>query len=205
MRGFKKVFLIISVSYLILAFNGDLLAHEPYTSSIPSTFIGSSSVWIGKDPVSAADGEYLFALPLLSLRGLMNLQFVLRYRSQYNRFFHYLPARFWWEPFSQGFAGIMINGKEYGGVYLPNGDLVSFQKNASGAWELTDSTVVVGSITFTDNRPPVKFEMRETANYLYLMDPVKCAGLSSGKIFYRSKRDAVLPHPPDYGPEWQFP
>ncbi|MBI3988595.1 MAG: RHS repeat protein [candidate division NC10 bacterium] len=124
------------------------------------------------DPISAANGAYHFTIPLLSLGGPMNLSFELFYRSDMSHVFQSLPSAFWWRPFARAVSGFKFDDIEHATVYLPDGSQVSFKKEALGNWVLTGPTVDTGGFVYTDNIPQIKYQLKETTDYLYLMDPV---------------------------------
>jgi hypothetical protein len=126
-----------------------------------------------KDPISAANGAYSFSVPLLSLGGPMDLDFTFHYsRNIYNWWAQEsFPERggpvgkdgnlFWWSP--------RVRGAFWGhpnDVRLENGDVVSFVPDGEGGWVLNEGW-------YLDNGQPIRYVMKETANYFYMMDPVR--------------------------------
>jgi len=127
----------------------------------------------------------------------MDLRFELIYRSDYLRLSgQFLPATFWWRPYAEATLGRVIGATEYGTVYLPNGDNVSFKKDASGNWVLTDPSVNLFGVILADNRPQIKYVLKATTDFAYLMDPVnervyvfeKCRTFSGSTGSYRVVR-----------------
>ena len=177
----KKPFVYFLIfCFLLLFFRTEAGASTDQfiTGEVGATFEGGKPPWLG-DPISAGSGAYYFTMPLLSLGGLMDLRFNLIYRSDYLRFSEqFLPPTFWWWPYAEAELGVVIGTTEYGTVYLPNGDNVSFKKDAAGNWILTDPSVnLFGSMLLVDNRPQIKYVLKKTTDFAYLMDPIKGAGL----------------------------
>ena len=170
----KKLFVFFAVFCFFLLFikiEGAAGFQNPFSAS-GATAVTKKSCPYGH-PISMANGAYYFSRPLLSLGGLMDLRFELLYRSDYPRFsYQFLPPTFWWSPFAEARLGEMVETTEYGTVYLPNGDNVSFKKDASGNWTLTDPTVNLEWLTVVDNRPQTKYVLKETTGFAYLMDPI---------------------------------
>jgi YD repeat-containing protein len=123
------------------------------------------------DPLSAANGAYYFDIPLISLGGSMGISSKLFYRSDMNRSSQSLPASFWWKPFARAETGFQYGGIDHATIYLPDSSQVSFKKDGSGNWVITDSTVDVGGFVYSNNIPQTKYKLKETTDYLYLMDP----------------------------------
>lgn len=117
------------------------------------------------DPISAANGAYSFSLPLLRLGGPMDIEFTFHYSGNiHNCAQGSFPEReskpFWWSPRVRGtFVGI-------NDVRLENGDVVSFESDGEGGWVLNEGY-------YPDNGQPIRYAMKETANYVYMMDPVR--------------------------------
>jgi len=171
----KKLFIFFTVFcffFLFIRTEAGASPEQFKTSEVGATFEGGKPPWLG-DPISAANGAYYFTMPLLSLGGLMDLRFKLIYRSDYLRFSdQFLPTTFWWRPYAEAELGVMIDTTEYGTVYLPNGDNVSFKKDASGNWTLTDPSVNLWGMTLVDNRPQIQYVLKKTTDFAYLMDPI---------------------------------
>ena len=161
------VLLIFSLASPISA-SGD---YEGGTSGKTTTQGNSLEV---ADPISAANGAYSFSVPLLSLGGPMDLDFTFHYsRNIYNCWAEEsFPKRggsacsgndgnlFWWSP--------RVRGAFWGhpnDVRLENGDVVSFKPDDEGGWVLNEGW-------YLDNGQPVRYVMKETANY-YMMDPAR--------------------------------
>ena len=133
-------------------------------------------IWLDvADPISAANGAYSFSAPLLSIGGPMDLDFTFHYsRNIYNWWAQEsFPERtgiagkgkdgnlFWWSPRVRG-----AFGDDFNDVRLENGDVVSFEPDGEGGWVLHEGE-------YLDNGQPIRYVMKETANYFYMMDPAR--------------------------------
>lgn len=131
------------------------------------------------DPISASNGAYQFTMPFLSLGGPMDLRFELFYHSDFDQDMSdaKVPNPFWWYPYTTASVGeiVTVDGvdKTLATVQLPNGDLVSFKKDSSGNWTLVDSNEDVGFAQYYNNGSSIKYVLKETTEYVYLMDPAQ--------------------------------
>jgi RHS repeat-associated protein len=173
---------LVKVFYLLLTLcllSGPITTN-PLTSAQSSEQSGPGSVVdygaqpdIG-DPVSASTGAYHFTLPLLNLGGPMDLHFSLSYRSD----FHQMgpskppdfPFRFWWSPKVRAIlypADWMGGDEDVWTILMANGNIVSF-KESGGEWVLPDPS----DFWYENNGSAVRYKLEETADYIYLMDPI---------------------------------
>jgi len=118
------------------------------------------------DPVATNAGAYHFTLPLLSLGGPMDLNFTLRYRSDFEQVsYHFseagVPASFWWTPLENlewWFVAVTFQ--------LSNADALTYYKK-DGKWVPPDP----GDSFYEPY--PARWVLQETPGYFYLMDPVR--------------------------------
>jgi RHS repeat-associated protein len=126
------------------------------------------------DPISAANGSFRFDMPLFTLGGPMNLHFKLTYKSNDSSWFLFrTPNTFPSRLFS--FSPLVLAGfwEDARTFILEDGSVVSFKNINFGTpqdpvWKLDE-----GSDLYPDNGQPVKYAMKDTADYVYLMDPVR--------------------------------
>lgn len=172
----------LPVLLLCLSVSAVALAQESYgVKEIPLTGSSDSYGTPGSpyslktaDPVSAASGAYSFDLPLLSLGGPMGLHFGLVYDQaivnlKTNPFGGgFSSGCFWWTPYANG-AGGGQGDTAFFPIY-EDGLNVAFSKpsTASTTWTLYDSTA-----SYPDIASPVRYQLKESANYLYLLDPIR--------------------------------
>jgi len=125
------------------------------------------------DPIAANNGTYHFTMPLLDLGGPMGLGFSLIYRSDFVQMGPSQPTdfphRFWWSP---KYSAVFVPSGWVGDVdvwtiQMANGNTVSFKK-AGDEWVLPDPT----DFGYVDNGSAVRYILKETTDYLYLMDPI---------------------------------
>jgi len=122
------------------------------------------------DPIAANNGIYYFDLRLLSLGGLMDLDFTLYYRSEHSHsawwYLNGFPQTFWWHPMEYLFyeADSIVT------CQIGNGDVISFVAE-NGSWAPTPMIDPWGN--HDDNKYPYTWELKETENYFFLMDPIK--------------------------------
>ncbi len=161
--------------------------HTPVPTPPPSDYLkytkGSSRKYGEKvkvgDPISASNGAYQFTMPLISLGGPMDLRFELFYRSDFDQNLSdaKVPNPFWWYPYTTASVGeiVTVDGvdKTLATIQLPNGDLVSFKKDSSGNWTLVDPDEDVGFTQYYNNGSSIKYVLKETTEYVYLMDPAQ--------------------------------
>ena len=125
------------------------------------------------DPTAAHNGAYHFTMPLLDLGGPMGLRFSLIYRSDFMQMSPSLPSdflhRFWWSPkYSAVLAPAgWVGDVDVWTIQMANGNTVSFKK-AGDEWVLPGPT----DLGYVDNGSAVRYVLKETADYLYLMDPI---------------------------------
>ncbi|RME86096.1 MAG: RHS repeat protein [Caldilineae bacterium] len=124
----------------------------------------------GGDPIAMSNGAYHFTMPLLDLGGPMGLHFSLLYRSDLDRIFDTSPADFpygfWWSP--KYIAALSDElGEDIWTVQMANGDTAAFKKR-NGEWVLVGPEDNFG---IPDNGSSVRYHLKETAAYLYFMDP----------------------------------
>jgi hypothetical protein len=95
------------------------------------------------DPVSMANGNFSFRLPLLPLGGPAGLDLFLDYRSDRFRFGQGLPSTFWIGPWAYAATDFGLQDGGVGAnVCLPDGGQAAFRRNVAGEWELASATVM---------------------------------------------------------------
>ncbi len=119
------------------------------------------------DPVDAGSGAYSFSLPMLRPGGPMGLNFTVTYRSDNENWqtrtpndFPGIPSRFWWSTRSK-----LYIGDDERLVWTEDGGMVSF--NADGSLNETPAK------SNPDNGQPTPYVMKDTTDYVYVMNPVK--------------------------------
>lgn len=121
------------------------------------------------DPVSAGDGAFYFAMPLLDLGGPMNLGFTLHYNSngaRSNWDLNDLPegGPWWWDPIATLNPNPM-SGTNYWQFQIEGGQAVAFTEQADGSWRLTDESA------FGLANSPIAFQAMRTNTWAYFFDP----------------------------------
>ncbi|MDD4117144.1 MAG: hypothetical protein PHI39_02895 [Kiritimatiellae bacterium] len=121
------------------------------------------------DPVSAGDGAFYFALPLLRLGGPMNLGFTLHYNSngaRSNWDLNDLPegGPWWWDPMATLNPNPM-SGTNYWQFQIEGGQAVAFTEQPDGSWRLTDESA------FGLANSPIAFQAMRTNTWAYFFDP----------------------------------
>ncbi|HHT9137997.1 MAG TPA: RHS repeat-associated core domain-containing protein [Candidatus Wunengus sp. YC60] len=118
------------------------------------------------DPINAGSGAYSFTLPMIHLGGPMELGFTLSYCSDNENWqertpndFPGSPSRFWWSPRSKLYIG---NAERL--VWTEDGAMVSFNADGSLNEKSTKSN--------PDNGQPIPYVMKDTTDYVYVMNPV---------------------------------
>ena len=173
----KFIFCIAATVLLIVSLASPVVAFYSVEYEVgPFGYTLTKVNWLEvADPISAANGAYSFSVPLLSLGGPMDLDFTFHYsRNIYNWWAQEsFPERtgiagnaddgnlFWWSPRVRGNFSTDFND-----VRLENGDVVSFEPDGKGGWVLNEGE-------YLDNGQPIRYVMKETANYFYMMDPVR--------------------------------
>jgi len=153
----KRFFAII----VLLAMAVLALSYVP-AAAIPETGTSGKNTSSGKsldvgDPISAANGAYHFSIPLLNPGGPINLNFILNYdRASFSNSYD-VKAYFWG----------LLYGDDVNMIYFGNGDTVNFVKNTEGLLVLHEETA------YPDNGVPVRYAFKETADYVYMMNPVE--------------------------------
>ena len=182
----RAFFAITAVFLLVFSLASPVYACGDYENPLSGGNTNQGNSLEVGDPISAANGAYSFSLPLLRLGGPMDLDFTFHYsRNIYNWWAEEsFPERtgwigqdgnlFWWSP--------RVRGAFWGGVNdvrLENGDVVSFIPDDEGGWVLNEGW-------YPDNGQPTRYVMKETANYFYMMDPVR------EKVYIFNKAGKVL-------------
>jgi RHS repeat-associated protein len=169
------VFVISLLAPAISVAQSDVRNELPRTGSSDSYGTpGSSYSLTTADPVSAANGAYSFDLPLFNLGGPMGLHFGLVYNQAINNLKtnpfgrDFSSGYFWWMPFTAGVGGGARDTAFF--PYLEDGLNVAFSKpnTASTTWTLYDSTA-----SYPDIASPVRYQLKETPTFLYLLDPIR--------------------------------
>ena len=167
----RNIFSIILIFCLLFLLAGPVLAGSDYEAGFNNTQDDGKS--FGTDePISAANGAYYFDMRLLSPGGLMDLTFRLYYRSDTLRVINFLPEAFWWSPFGRADSEVDTGSARIATIYLPDRTQISFDKDESGNWKLAGPNLDFWGFIYVDNFPQTKYKLKETADYLYLMDPV---------------------------------
>ncbi|MBI2566318.1 MAG: hypothetical protein HYV63_04715 [Candidatus Schekmanbacteria bacterium] len=125
----------------------------------------------GGDPISMSSGAFEVNLPFFQLGGPFELGFTLLYSqsvSNWSGFFGIgMPMssgdHFWWSPFVKV---VVFEDPAVTEVFLENGDTVSFLRNEDGTLTLQDT-----SSEYPENGQPIRYQMKASAAYLYLLDP----------------------------------
>jgi RHS repeat-associated protein len=140
-----------------------------------------------EDPVNASNGAFNFELPLLAPGGLWDLNFALIYDQSQNSMLSMWSGftNFWWSPLAAGAFWQNGSGRE---IYMENGATLSFVQQGD-EWVLND-----GNDAHPHNGSPVRAQMKETGDYVYVLDPTRqrvyiferaaCDGLSKAKLLY---------------------
>nr|MBC8248235.1 RHS repeat protein [Anaerolineales bacterium] len=172
--------LILSLLLALCLLAGPLLMASPARAQGPEyNWWGSildydESLDVG-DPIAASNGSYHFTMPLLDLGGPMGLHFSLIYRSDFMQMSGpFLPAdflhHFWWSP---KYSAVFVGPGDIGGdvdvwtIQMANGNTVSFKK-VGDEWVLPGPT----DFGYENNGSAVRYVLKETTDYLYLMDPI---------------------------------
>lgn len=123
------------------------------------------------DPVDTGSLAYIYDMPLLDLGGPAGLALGLHYRSDLINVMDRVPndfpardlsTRFWWSP--RCYAKIEA---DYRTFWLENGAMVAFKKEGE-QWQLHET----GTEDQPSNGQPIRYVMKETGGYIYLMSPV---------------------------------
>ena len=124
------------------------------------------------DPISAANGTYRFRVPLLDLGGPLPLKFELLYRSDFSHVTtgspKDVPSAYWWTP-KVAARFLDYSGMELFKAQVENGNKVAFKK-VDDAWVLTEAA---DFHDIPDDASPVPYRLKETEDYMYLMDPLR--------------------------------
>lgn len=121
------------------------------------------------DPVSAGDGAFYFAMPLLNLGGPMNLGFTLHHNSsggKVNWDVWDLPGdgRWWWDPLAtlSVISWVSPTGWQF---QVEGGQAVGFVENPDGSLRLAEE----GDYGLANS--PIAFQAQQTNGWTYLLDP----------------------------------
>jgi RHS repeat-associated protein len=161
--------MIFGTMVLIAIYASPSIAESEYGETGGKNTAQGRSLEVG-DPISAANGAYSFSLPMLNLGGPMNLNFTLLYSQNSSNMGGYSPIgfpnssgikHFWWSP---AVIAHLWGYPSY--IHLSNGDTVNLEKKADGTYSLYEDPL------YPDNGSSVRYVMKETANYAYMMDPV---------------------------------
>ncbi len=124
------------------------------------------------DPISAANGTYRFRVPLLDLGGPLPLKFELIYQSDFSHVStgspKDVPSAYWWTPKCAA-RFLDYSGMELFKAQVENGNKVAFKK-IDDAWVLTEAADFPD---IPDDASPVPYQLKETDDYMYLMDPLR--------------------------------
>lgn len=143
----------------------------------PQHLLTESALNVTPDPVSAGDGSFYFALPLLELGGPMNLGFTLHYNSngaRSNWDLNDLPegGPWWWDPMAT-LNPNPTSGTNYWQFQIEDGQAVAFTEQADGSWRLTDESA------FGLANSPIEFQAKRTNTWAYFSTPATVASRCS--------------------------
>ncbi|MBL7163451.1 MAG: RHS repeat protein [Anaerolineales bacterium] len=137
--------------------------HDSYTTTLSTG-----------DPISAATGEYYFYMDPFDLGGPLPLSFHLYYGSQVDakRFGDGLPKRFF---YNHRIALIQAKQLDPQAIFIEGrlGEEIGFYQTATG-WEVRE-------------RESVRYQLQETADYYYFMDPIEQRVYTFKKYYVNSR------------------
>lgn len=159
---------LIALSALLIV---GLLSPSARASSLwpPQTKVVEVGLDAAPDPVSASDGAFYFNMSLLELGGPMNLGFRMRYHSDQPRSNWDLSdfpswGKWWWDPKATCIR-MGMGDHEVLQFQIERANPVAFVQYPGEDWRLVDET------DYGMPGSPVAFQVAETNDWLYLLDP----------------------------------
>lgn len=153
----KLVEIILMLFLFVACINQQVWAVD-LTGSINTPNEAPNSGTVG-DPISSSVGEYRFSIPLLNVNGPLPLSFYLYYANWVDK-----STASYNDPFgSDGFTnnyhlGLKSNSSETPvDIFFNKGNILHFSKT-SGTWQISEEEVI--------------YQLKESADYYYLMSPL---------------------------------